>query len=289
MIAMSLGILLPILSLIGFIIFIIVLIKQFKHGGALQGIIGIITCGLWTFIWGWIKSKSLAMTKIMVLWTVIELTPIVLVGVFGVAMIGQMTQMIGELTGNPSLFMRQEQNKVVIPQLNKKATPIRVQQRDTKTAPPEKDADWSAKAMELWKEVKYTNPNLAKNYWDKAIAANPKNAEAYNNRGLALYELKLYQQAIEDFSQALRINPQYAEALNNRGNAYYQLDQYEKAEADFNQSLQLKPRYSKAHLNRGLVYFQMQKREQSCEDFRRACDLGECDGLQWAMQNGFCK
>ena len=289
MIAMSLGILLPILSLIGFIIFIIVLIKQFKHGGALQGIIGIITCGLWTFIWGWIKCKSLAMTKIMVLWTVIELAPIVLVGVFGVAMIGQMTQMIGELTGNPSLFMRQEQNKIDIPQLDKKATPIRVRQRGTKTAPPEKDVDWSAKAMELWKEVKYTNPNLAKNYWDKAIAVNPKNAEAYNNRGLALYNLKLYQQAIADFSQALRINPQYAEALNNRGNAYYQMDQYEKAEADFNQSLQLKPRYSKAHLNRGLVYFQMQKLDQSCEDFRRACDLGQCDGLQWAMQNGFCK
>jgi Flp pilus assembly protein TadD len=289
MIAMSLGILLPILSLIGFIIFIIVLIKQFKHGGALQGIIGIITCGLWTFIWGWIKHKSLALTKIMVLWTVIELAPIVLVGVFGVAMIGQITGMIGELAGNPSLFMRQEQNNIVRPQLNKKATPIRVPQRDVKTAPVEKNADWSAKAMELWKEVKYTNPNLAKNYWDKAIAANPKNAEAYNNRGLALYNLKLYQQAIEDFSQALRINPQYAEALNNRGNAYYQMDQYEKAEADFNQSLQLKPRYSKALLNRGLVYFQTQKLDQSCEDFRRACDLGECDGLQWTMQNGFCK
>ncbi|MEJ2098954.1 MAG: tetratricopeptide repeat protein [Desulfobacterales bacterium] len=289
MIAMSLGILLPILSLIGFIIFIIVLIKQFKHGGALQGIIGIITCGLWTFIWGWIKHRSLAMTKIMVLWTVIELTPIAVVGVFGVAMIGQMTQMAGDLAGNPSLFMKQEQNKAVSPQLNKKATPIRVLQRDAKTAPPEKDVDWSAKAMELWKEVKYTNPNLAKNYWDKSIAANPKNAEAYNNRGLALYNLKLYQQAIADFSQALRINPQYAEAFNNRGNAYYQMDQYEKAEADFNQSLQLKPRYSKAHLNRGLVYFQMQKLEKSCEDFRRACDLGECDGLQWTMQNGFCK
>ena len=280
MIEMSLGILMPILSLIGFVVFIIVLIKQFKHGGVLQGIIGLITCGLWTFIWGWIKHKSLAMTKIMILWTVLQLTPLVLLGVFGAAMFGQMTKMFADLTGDPSLLMKQDQQK---------AAPIRLPQRNAKTAPAGKGVDWSTKAMELWKDVKYTNPNQAKNYWDKAIAVNPNQAEAYNNRGLAFYNLKRYQQAIEDFSQALRMKPQYAEALNNRGNAYYAMDQYEKAEADFNQSLQLKPRYSKAHLNRGLVYFQMQKMDQSCEDFRKACDLGECDGLQWAAQNGFCK
>jgi hypothetical protein len=281
MIEMSLvGILMWILWLISFIVLVIVLIKQFKHGGALQGIIGIITCGLWTFIWGWIKHKSLAMTKIMILWTVLQVTPLVLLGVFGAAMFGQMTKMFGDLAGDPSLLMKQGQQK---------AAPIRLPQRDAKTAPAEKGADWSARAMELWKDVKYTNPNQAKNYWDKAIAVNPKQAEAYNNRGLAFYNLRLYQQAIEDFSQALRIKPQYPEALNNRGNAYYAMDQYEKAEADFNQSLQLKPRYAKAHLNRGLAYFQMQKMDQSCEDFRSACDLGECDGLRWAIENGFCK
>jgi Flp pilus assembly protein TadD len=289
MIEIGLGILMPILSLIGLVVFIIVLIKQFKHGGVLQGIIGIITCGLWTFIWGWIKHKSLAMTKLMILWTVLAVTPLVLLGVFGAAMIGQMTQMLGDLTGDPSLLMRQEQNKATNPQLNKKAAPIRLPQRATTAAPAGKDVDWSARAMELWRDVKYTNPDQAKNYWDRAIADNPKQAEAYNNRGLAFYNLRRYQQAIEDFSQALRIKPQYAEALNNRGNAYYEMDQYEKAKADFNQSLQLKPNYAKAHLNRGLVYFQMQKMDQSCEDFRKACDLGECDGLQWAMQNGFCK
>ena len=289
MIEMGLGILIPILSLIGFIVFIIVLIKQFKHGGVLQGIIGLITCGLWTFIWGWIKHKRLEMTKIMVLWTILQLAPLVLMVFFGAAMFGEMTKMFGDLAGDHSLFMKQDQDKAALPQLTKKSAPTRAPQRKTQAIPAEKDADWSAKAMELWKDVKYTNPDQARNYWDKTIAVNPKQAEAYNNRGLAFYDLKLYQQAIEDYSQALRIKPDYAEAFNNRGNAYYAMDQYEKAEEDFNQSLQFKPRYSKAHLNRGLVYFQMQKMDQACDDFRRACDLGECDGLQWSMQNGFCK
>ena len=281
---MILGLLFPVLSLIGFIVFIMVLIKQFKHGGALQGIIGIITCGLWTFIWGWIKHKSLALTKLMVMWTVIQLAPLVLVGVFGAAMMGQMVQMFGELAGDPSLIMKQDQKNKV-----NSHRPVQLPKRTAAKSPEVENKDWINAALSLWKDGRYTDPDKAKDYWDKAIAADPKRAESYNNRGLAFYNLDLHQQAINDFSQAIRIKPQYAEAFNNRGNVYYALDQYEKAEADFNKSLELKPKYGKAHLNRGLVYFQMKKIDESCNDFRRACDLGDCDGLQWSMQNGFCK
>jgi Flp pilus assembly protein TadD len=283
MFEMGIGLLFPVLSLISLVVFIIVLIKQFKHGGALQGIIGIITCGLWTFIWGWIKHKSLALTKIMIIWTIIQLTPLVLLGVFGAAMMGQMYKMVGDLTGDPSLLMKQDQS------LKNRNAPITLPKRRVKKAPAVNDTDWNAAAQALWKDGRYTDPNKAKDYWDKAIAANPKMAEAYNNRGLAFYNLERHQQAINDFSQAIRMKPQYAEAFNNRGNAYYALDQYAKAEADFNKSLELKPKYAKALLNRGLAYFQMNKREESCKDFRRACDLGDCDGLQWAMQSGHCK
>ena len=283
MFEMGIGLLFPVLSLISLIVFVIVLIKQFKHGGALQGIIGIITCGLWTFIWGWIKHKSLALTKIMIIWTIIQLTPLVLLGVFGAAMMGEMYKMVGDLTGDPSLLMKQDQN------LKNRSAPIKLPKRRVKKAPAAKDTDYNAAAQALWQNGKYTDPNKAKDYWDKVIAANPKMAEAYNNRGLAFYNLERQQQAINDFSQAIRMKPQYAEAFNNRGNVYYALDQYQKAKTDFDKSLQLKPKYSKAHLNRGLAYFQMKKTEESCKDFRRACDLGDCDGLQWAMQNGHCK
>ena len=283
MLEMGISLLFPVLGLIGLIIFIIVLIKQFKHGGALQGIIGIITCGLWTFIWGWIKHKSLAITKIMIIWTIIQVTPLVLIGVFGAAMMGQMYKFVSDIAGDPAALMKQGQS------LNKKEAPIKLPQRRAKKARAAKDTDWNAAAQALWKNGQYTDPGKAKNYLDKAIAANPKMAESYNNRGLAFYNLERHQEAISDFSQAIRIKPQYPEALNNLGNAYYALDQYQQAEENFNKSLELKPRYAKAHLNRGLVYFQMKKIKESCQDFRRACDLGDCDGLQWAMQNGHCK
>jgi len=283
MFEMGIGLLFPVLSLISFIIFIVVLIKQFKHGGVLQGIIGIITCGLWTFIWGWIKHKSLAMSKIMILWTIIQLTPIALVGVFGAAMMGQMYKLVGDIAGDPALLIKQDQS------LKNKGAQMQLPQRRDEKAPAAKNADWNAAAQALWQNGRYTDPAKAKSYLDKAISANPKMAESYNNRGLAFYNLERHQEAINDFSQAIRMKPQYAEAFNNRGNAYYALDQYQQAEADFNKSLQLRPRYAKAHLNRGLVYFQMKKIEESCNDFKRACDLGDCEGLQWTMQNGFCK
>ncbi len=60
-----------IVGIVSLICSLIMLIKQFKHGGVLHGIIGLISCSLWTFIWGWMKHKSLQMTKIMVLWTIL--------------------------------------------------------------------------------------------------------------------------------------------------------------------------------------------------------------------------
>lgn len=283
------GLLITILALAAFVISIIVLIKSFKHGGVLHGILGIVTCGAYTFIWGWIKSKSLQMTKLMVTWSLITVVYIGLYFVVGLTMLGEVYQLWTQIMDDPSLSAVLEQNKAMNPKFKKKGAPIKSPKQRTKKAPVRKDADWTAEALALWKEGKYTDPNKAKSYWDKAIATNPKLAEAYNNRGLAFYNLNLYQEALQDFSQSIRMKSNYAEAFNNRGNVYYALDQYEKAQADFDQSLKLKPKYSKAQMNRGLVFFQMQKLDQACDDFRKACDLGECDGLQWSMQNGFCK
>jgi hypothetical protein len=283
------GLLITILALAGFVISIIVLIKSFKHGGVLHGILGIITCGAYTFIWGWIKSRSLQMTKLMATWTLISVVYIGLYFVVGLTMLGEVYQMWSQLMDDPSMSAMLEQNEVMNPMLKKKGAPIKHSKRQTKNTRAKKDADWNAKAMALWKDGKYSDPQKARSYWDRAIAANPKVPEAYNNRGLAFYNLELYQEAIKDFSQSIRMKPKYAEAYNNRGNTYYELDQYEKARADFDQSIQIKPKYSKAHMNRALAYYQMEDLDQACKDFKRACDLGECEGLKWLMQSGSCK
>ncbi len=56
------------LALGSLVCWILVLIRLFKAKGVGHGILGII-CGLYPFIWGWIKAKELGLTKIMIAWT----------------------------------------------------------------------------------------------------------------------------------------------------------------------------------------------------------------------------
>jgi hypothetical protein len=72
-----LNILAGLLSLGWVICWVIVLIKLFKEGGVLQGILGFI-CGLWTFIWGWMNSGRLNLKTIMLIWTVIWILLVIL-------------------------------------------------------------------------------------------------------------------------------------------------------------------------------------------------------------------
>jgi len=54
-----------------FACFILVLIKQFESESVTQGIIGIITCGIWTFVWGWINARDLNIVFLMLIWTLL--------------------------------------------------------------------------------------------------------------------------------------------------------------------------------------------------------------------------
>jgi hypothetical protein len=71
------------ISLGALVCFIIVLIKQFQIGGVLHGIIGIVTCGIWTFIWGWMNSGKAGIKNIMPIWTVLIVISIILGAIGG--------------------------------------------------------------------------------------------------------------------------------------------------------------------------------------------------------------
>jgi hypothetical protein len=70
------------LNLAWLVLFIMVLIRQFKTAGPVHGIIGIVTCSLWTFIWGWMNAGKLNIRNLMLIWTLVVILCIVL-GVVG--------------------------------------------------------------------------------------------------------------------------------------------------------------------------------------------------------------
>ena len=60
-------------SVVSLVCWVMTLIKIFpdkEKNGVVHGIIGIVTCGIWAFIWGWINSGRLNLKKLMIIWTV---------------------------------------------------------------------------------------------------------------------------------------------------------------------------------------------------------------------------
>ena len=290
----ALGIAFMIMQIMCIVFFFIVLIKLFKNEGALKGILGFIF-GIYAFIWGWIKHKELALTKVMVLWSVFTVASIAMAPVIVASGTMELMNYAAKLNGNSDFkFVKQEsstgsQKINLSKKLNKRKAAAKMNKKNPANQTMNRNVDWSQKAMALWQNGKYKNPNKAIEYWDHAISQKQNSAKAYNNRGLAYYDLKQYQKAIKDYDQAIKQDHGYVAAFNNRGNSYYELADYQRALTDFNQSLQLKPNYAKAHFNRGLVYYQLNQSDLACDDFQKACNQGDCDGIKWANKNEVCQ
>jgi predicted O-linked N-acetylglucosamine transferase (SPINDLY family) len=85
---------------------------------------------------------------------------------------------------------------------------------------------------------------LALESYDKALTLNPAYAEAYNNRGVALRELKEPKAALDHFDKAISLKPDYADARFNRSLALHEAQRYEAAIGNCDDALVLKAGYA---------------------------------------------
>ncbi|GHS84893.1 hypothetical protein FACS1894103_6030 [Campylobacterota bacterium] len=119
----------------------------------------------------------------------------------------------------------------------------------------------------------------------QAIKSDPNNARAYYERGLLYGDIGDYKKAIEDYTRAININPNYADAYVNRGFLYAEFDHL-KAIEDFTQAIKSEPNYAWAYDGRGNSYLELGDRVKAEKDARKACDLSECELLQFLRENG---
>ena len=118
----------------------------------------------------------------------------------------------------------------------------------------------------------------------KAIALNPQDPGAYNNRGNIYVALQQYQEALDDYAKAIALNPQFALAYGNRGVCYRELQRYEEAVGDFTTAININPERARLYQLRGDAYElwgdQAEGDEQD-ELFDRAiADFEEADRLE---------
>jgi tetratricopeptide (TPR) repeat protein len=76
--------------------------------------------------------------------------------------------------------------------------------------------------------------------YDAALAIRPHDANALNNRGLALKTLGRLDEAVASYDSALAVQPDFAEALINRGNALVLTKRFEEALASYDKALAIR-------------------------------------------------
>jgi hypothetical protein len=90
-------------------------------------------------------------------------------------------------------------------------------------------------------------------HYDEAIRLNPKNPEAFYNRGVAFGQAGQYDRALADLNEAIRLNPNDPDYFTNRGSAHYWTGERDKAIADYDEAIRLNPKHTMAFTLRARI------------------------------------
>jgi predicted O-linked N-acetylglucosamine transferase (SPINDLY family) len=121
----------------------------------------------------------------------------------------------------------------------------------------------------------------AKNYQEaevllsRAVAVDPRSAQAQLNRGVALNALQRYDEARESYQKAVALQPKYPLALYNLGNVCWALNRLDEAIESYDKAIAAKADFAEACYNRGLVLVQLSRLVEAVESFDRALAINQ--------------
>lgn len=110
----------------------------------------------------------------------------------------------------------------------------------------------------------------ARKDFEKAIALNPSYFDAHNNLGMTFYKMGKLDDAIGEYDKAIALNPSYRESYNNRGMIFSEKGQLERAMEDFKKAIALYPSNYKAYVNMGIAYGKAGLFDQALESFTKS-------------------
>ena len=118
---------------------------------------------------------------------------------------------------------------------------------------------------------------------DKAIALNPRDGAAYNDRALCMVELGIIDKALPYFDKGIEVEPDYATIRHNKGWLLNHIGRHTEAIACFRKALELEP-------DRAVTYDNLADAQLSLDDLRGALESyrmvlklllpGSCRGLR---------
>src|SRR5262249_55241750 len=109
--------------------------------------------------------------------------------------------------------------------------------------------------------------------FDRALTLRLDFPEALVNRGIALQKLKRLEEAVASYELALALRPDYPEALFHRGIALHKLKRLKEAVASYELAFALRPDYPEALVHRGIALHELKRFEEALASFDRALTL----------------
>ena len=96
-----------------------------------------------------------------------------------------------------------------------------------------------------------------------ALSSDPALAKQWLLKGVAAYNQKKYQQAIDYFNQAISADPQAESSHYNLALAYYHLNAYTSAQLAFKEVLKINPNFADAHYMLTITLIQAKKLDEA--------------------------
>ena len=115
--------------------------------------------------------------------------------------------------------------------------------------------------------------------YGRAIAADPNYVPAYEGRGLARYEIGLYDDAIADYDSALALGPR-AETYHQLGLVLRDLKRLDQAAANFDRAIAREPGTARYYFSRGRVAAALGDLDGAGADFRTYLRLAPPDDAE---------
>ena len=119
---------------------------------------------------------------------------------------------------------------------------------------------------------------------DEVVATWPNHAEALHLRGLVAAQQRCYEDAERWLSRALASNPRSADANANRASVRNALGRFAEALTDAERALGTDPRHPAAHYQRGLALQSLRRLDEAIASYQRALEIRP--DLVQALVNG---
>jgi lipoprotein NlpI len=116
-----------------------------------------------------------------------------------------------------------------------------------------------------------------------AIAANPRDAQAYRTRAAIYAAAEDHERAIADYDHLLELDPNSAEAFDQRGSQHFMLGHITQSISDFERSIQLQPQQEPGHWKRGISYYYAGRYDQGRRQFEgyQTVDDNDVENAVW--------